>query len=222
MASERPEPGGRSAWRAAWAWPRFRLDLAVTGALVAGATIVHASYVTWNEGRPGVVLPDPVLRLFAPRDVGTWTFALIYGALLGALVGIGSRPRRLVRAFQGYAYLALVRVALMALVPLDPPATIIPLRDPLVELFSTGDAPLTRDLFFSGHTATLFLLYLVHPPGRVRAGLLLAAIAVAGLTVWQHTHYVVDVLVAPFVAYGCVRLAGLGRTPLGTTAQDSA
>lgn len=212
MGRDLDRTAGVRAWREAWARPVYRWDLALTGALLVAATTLHARYLVWNEGRPGVVLPDPLLDLFAPRDWSTVTFLLIYGALLTALVGIGRHPRRLLQAFQGYAYIALVRVALMYLVPLEPPATIIPLRDPLVELLSTGDAPLTRDLFFSGHTATLFLLYLVHPPGRVRGLLLGAMVAVAGLTVWQHTHYVVDVLTAPFVAFGCVRLAAAGRT----------
>jgi hypothetical protein len=139
---------------------------------------------------------------------------LVWGGIFGALASMTRTPRRLVLVVQAYAYLVLVRVALMYVVPLDPPATIIPLRDPLVESFSTGQTPLTRDLFFSGHVGTLFLLHLVHARGRVKTVLLVAMAAVAVLTVWQHTHYVVDVLVAPFLAYGCLRLAQLGRAPL--------
>ena len=219
MASQRT---GSGAWRALWQRPAFRWDLVLTCLLLVVATSVHASYVTWNQGRVGVVLPDPSLELFQPRDLSTLTFVLIYAALLASLITLGRRPLRLLRVFQAYSYVALVRVTLMYLTPLEPPATIIPLRDPLVELFSTGEEPLTRDLFFSGHTATLFLLHLVQPRGRLKGMLLVATVVVAGLTVWQHTHYLVDVLVAPFVAYGCLRLAGLGRAPLGTTPHEHA
>ncbi len=39
-------------------------------------------------------------------------------------------------------------------------ANMIILNDPLVEFFGTGQT-LTKDLFFSGHTATLLILFLV-------------------------------------------------------------
>ncbi|MDJ0522545.1 MAG: phosphatase PAP2-related protein [Planctomycetota bacterium] len=222
MASDLDLHSGRAAWRLAWSRPAFRWDLALTVVLLVVATSAQARFVTWNEGRSGVVLPDPFLELFEARDLSTLTFGLIYAAILAAAVSLGRHPRRLLRVFQGYAYLALTRIVLMYLMPLDPPETIIPLRDPLVELFSTGADPLTRDLFFSGHTATLFLLYLVQPGGRLRGALLAATVVVASLTVWQHTHYLVDVLVAPFLAYGCFQLAGVGRAPLGTAPQPPA
>ncbi len=219
MSTELEQPFGRAAWRRSWSHTAFRWDLALTVLLLAIAVVVQARYLVWNEGRSGVVLPDPFLELFEPRDFSTLTFGIIWVAILAAAIRLAGHPHRLLRTFQTYAYLALLRVTLMYFAPLDPPATIIPLRDPLVELFSTGEAPLTRDLFFSGHTATLFLLVLVQPAGRLRFLLALAMVAVAALTVWQHTHYLVDVLVAPFLAYGCFRLAGLGRAPLGTDPQ---
>jgi len=43
--------------------------------------------------------------------------------------------------------------------PLDAPERLILLNDPFVQFIGSGEA-LTKDLFFSGHTATLFLLFL--------------------------------------------------------------
>ena len=55
--------------------------------------------------------------------------------------------------------------------PLDPPPGMIVLEDPLVQLFGGASRPLTRDLFFSGHTSTMFLLFLA-VPGAGGQGLL--------------------------------------------------
>ena len=56
--------------------------------------------------------------------------------------------------------MVVVRMCAMYMLPLDPPVNMIILNDPLVEFFGTGQT-LTKDLFFSGHTATLFILFLV-------------------------------------------------------------
>ena len=88
--------------------------------------------------------------------------------------------------------------------PLDPPPTAIPLSDPLVEVLGTGKL-LTRDLFFSGHTSFMFLMYLVCNT-KLRPFFLLSTLLVGVCVLLQHVHYTVDVLVAPFVAYGSFRL----------------
>jgi hypothetical protein len=196
----------QGGWREPGIWKRASLTLVV---LVA-ALVAQGQFVLWTEGRTGGVLPDPVLALFSPIDASNLTFTLIYGALALGIAVLAREPARLFHAFQAYALLALIRIAMMAAVPLDPPLDIIPLRDPLVELIGT-DAPLTRDLFFSGHTGTLFLLFLALPLGRVRSVMFILAVVVGSLTALQHTHYVIDVLVAPFVAYGSFRLIGRWR-----------
>jgi membrane-associated phospholipid phosphatase len=97
-------------------------------------------------------------------------------------------------------------MAIMYLMPLDPPSTMITLHDPFVELYGSG-LVLTRDLFFSGHTATLFLIALALPTARQRAfGLAVTTLVGVGV-LFQHAHYSADVLAAPFFSYACYRLA---------------
>jgi membrane-associated phospholipid phosphatase len=82
----------------------------------------------------------------------------------------------------------------------------IPLHDPLVRLFGPGKL-LTKDLFFSGHTSTLFLLALA-VPGRIAKTLfVLCTAAVAFCVLAQHVHYAIDVLAAPLFAYASFRFA---------------
>jgi hypothetical protein len=197
-----------ATWREAWSERAFRWRLALAvPALVATVTVL-AAFVKRVERRPGVVLPDPVLEALAPRDVTWLAFGLIYAAILGALWLLARRPRRLVQALQAYALMAWARMAVMWVTPLDPPPGMIRLEDPLVQGLGGASEALTRDLFFSGHTSTLFLIFLAVPGRRARPFFLACTVAVACAVLVQHVHYAVDVLAAPFFAYGAWRATG--------------
>lgn len=199
-----------AAWREALASSAFR----IRGALSAGGLVlvltVLARFLEQNEGRPGVVLPDPVLALFSPVDLTWLTFALIYIGLVAAVVSLLRHPETLLLAIQAYSVMVGFRIIAMTLVPLEPPVTMIPLQDPLVEYFGTGTL-LTKDLFFSGHTSTLFLLFLVTPRSALKKVFLACTVLVACCVILQHVHYAIDVYVAPFVAYAAYRIVLLVR-----------
>jgi hypothetical protein len=93
----------------------------------------------------------------------------------------------------------------MYLVALEPPAVTIPLEDPFVQIFGSGEV-LMKDLFFSGHTSTLFLLYLTVTAPVLRRIFLAAVVAVAIAVIVHHTHYTIDVYVAPFFSYAAYRI----------------
>jgi membrane-associated phospholipid phosphatase len=99
----------------------------------------------------------------------------------------------------------ILRMIAMHLVSLNPPEKMIPLNDPLVEFFGTGQL-LTKDLFFSGHTATLFLLFLLADLKSLKIFFLISTITLAISVLLQHVHYSIDVLAAPFFAYGSFKL----------------
>jgi len=205
----------REAWAGAWRDRGFRLQAALTAPALAAALMALARFVGWVERRPGATLPDPLLALLQPRDLTWLTFSLIYAGLLAGVALLLRRPRDLLAAVQAYAVMVAFRIAVMWVTPLDPPPGMLALRDPFVEQLGTGQL-LTRDLFFSGHTATLFLLFLA-VPGRVAKGLFLACTVLVGICVlWQHVHYSVDVLAAPFFAYAGWRVvARLRAAPAG-------
>jgi len=195
------------AWRSALSVRRLVVALILT-LLVAGVVLGSLpEFLRWVEERPGVVLRDPLQVWLDPIDLTWLTFTLIYTGVAVALILFSRRPRLLVTSLQAYTLLMLCRALMMWLVPLDPPANQIVLRDPFVEMFVGGGEVLTRDLFFSGHTSLPFLLFLVAREKRFRIAFLLLTIAVGSCVVLQHVHYTIDVVVAPFVAYGCYRLA---------------
>jgi hypothetical protein len=197
-----------AAWQAAWERPPFRTRFFVTIPFLALMLIALATFLQWVERRSGVVVPDPVLAALPLFDLTWIIFGLIYGGLVSALLALIADPDRLLLAFQSYSLMVVFRIIAMYLLPLDPPAITIPLQDPFVQLFGSGDV-LMKDLFFSGHTSTLFLLFLSARRGRLKILFLLFTIAVAATIVIHHSHYAVDVFVAPFVAYTSYRIAYL-------------
>jgi hypothetical protein len=200
------------AWSRWLQSPAARWETGLTALALVGALAGFVRFLGFVEARPGVVLPDPVLALFAPRNLSGLTFGIIYLSLLLALVLLAAEPRRLLFGAQAYCMLLLVRALAMSLVPLEAPPATIELRDPLV---ASASAAVTKDLFFSGHTSTMFLLFLVVPGRWPKAWMLAGTLAVATFVLLQHVHYTIDAFAAPFFAYGAVRLLELARAALG-------
>ncbi len=168
------------------------------------------NFLKFVEVREGVVLPDPLLAFFSPVNLTWLTFGIIYISLFSAVIILAKHPAELLLLIQSYTLMIIVRMIAMYLVPLNPPKGMILLVDPFVEFFGTG-ITLTKDLFFSGHTATLFLLYLVSNSKSAKKIFLVSTIIVGFTVLIQHVHYSLDVITAPFFAYGTFRIIYLLR-----------
>jgi len=180
-------------------------ELAVTLLWLVVILITLTNFLNFVEKRPGVVLPDPILNLFNPINLTWLTFGLIYGSLVVGIITLAKNPKRLIFTIQLYILMIVVRIIAMYLVPLDPPTKIITLNDPLVQFLGTGQT-LTKDLFFSGHTATLFILLLVSENKIIKSIFLISTIAVAISVLLQHVHYSIDVFAAILFTYACYKL----------------
>ena len=193
----------------AWAWPGFRLRLGLIVLLLLGLLPVVPHFYHFIQARPGHLLPDPLLDLLPIRDVSTPTFALIYGCVAATLVYLLPRPNLLLRALWAYYFLQLLRMLTLWLLPLEPPLALVLLHDPVMDrVFEVTTQPIIRDLFFSGHTATMALLAFVGRGRRWRTALALMTMAVGLLVLVQRVHYSYDVLAAPFFAWAAYWLAG--------------
>lgn len=182
-----------------------RAEVLITLILLSIVLTSLTNFLNFVEARLGAVLPDPILNLFNPIDLTWLTFALIYGSIVVAIVTLSKNPKQLMFAIQLYTVMVAVRIAAMYLLPLEPPITMIALNDPFVEFFGTGQT-LTKDLFFSGHTATLFILFLVSEKKMIKTVFLISTIVVAISVILQHVHYSIDVFAAVFFAYACYKL----------------
>ncbi len=208
-ANEETQPaevGALRAWKEVLSHRISRVEYAGSFLCFVVILFVLARFLDYNETRKGVVIYDPILALFPAQDVTWITFGLIYLALAIGVVYLASHPRQLLLALQSYSVLVVFRMLSMFSVPLDPPVTMILLKDPVVQAFAGGE-PLTRDLFFSGHTSTMFLLYLTARQPWLKSIFLVCTVLVAVCVLVQHVHYTIDVIAAPFFCYASYRIA---------------
>ncbi|MCA8833208.1 sphingomyelin synthase family protein [Hymenobacter pini] len=197
-----PSIDAATSWPAAWQQPGFRGRLGAVLALLLLLASQLPRYFAWVQARPARQLRDPLLAALPAHDVSGAAFAVIYLGIGLGVVTLLTRPYRLLRALWAYLLLHLLRCATLWLLPLEPPAGLVLLRDPLVDQFIYATpAPITKDLFFSGHTATLFLLALAVPAGWRRWGLLAGTFLIGLLVLVQHAHYTYDVLAAPLFTW---------------------
>jgi hypothetical protein len=196
-----------AALRALW--------LSLLGAFVfrAGCYAAMTALALWRELRPAPTLPDVVIAAVpyvpAVDRLNYLAWLVLYAPLSVALL-VGE-PRRWQRYMVTGGVISLARGVCIALTGLGVPdpahagpgsvgraflPTYLELISPL-GVFQRGAARayLTKDLFFSGHTATTFLLvlYLWHRP-RLRLAALLAHVLVVASVLLSHLHYSIDVL----------------------------
>jgi membrane-associated phospholipid phosphatase len=183
----------RQEWQGAWQVPSFRRR--VISGLIIVVSILSSFPVFFQhiELRHGILLNDPVLRLLPPHNVSLPLFIVIWAISGLSLFRAAQTPQMFLNFLWSFILLSLFRTLTITLVPLDPPAGLIPLVDPLSNFFY-GDKFVTKDLFFSGHTSTVFLLFLVIPGRSEKKLALLATIIVGFLLLVQHVHYSLDVL----------------------------
>ncbi len=144
-------------WRETWNHKKHYLIILFVLLLI---TLVAVFLVlTYVENREGISMYDPILSLFQAVDVSAVLFFLTYsGSILGIVLCLKS-PVQAIKASITYMILLWLRMICMLVTPLNPPEDIIPLRDYFLELtFYAGQANV-KDLFFSGHTATMFMFY---------------------------------------------------------------
>lgn len=191
-----------AAWRDALQSPRFVFEGVLSVIILLVSLYSCREVIQYAHTRPGVPLDDPILKAIGPVSLRWPVFIVLWGSLCAGLLDLCRTPSRLLMGMQAAAVLAFLRAVALYLVPLEPLPTIIPLADPVAMLRTDAGLPITNDLFFSGHTATLFLLFLAVESSRLK-GLLLAGTVFAGTGVLlMHVHYSADVFAAPFFACG--------------------
>lgn len=200
----------RRNWQDALRDGTFRAQTFLTVALILSMVLFITRYFDFIQSRPGVYIHDPLLQRIPPQDVSGYTFAVLYSSIgIFLFIAIGN-PRLIVRTLQAYFVLMLFRIVTMYFLPLEPSSGIIPLNDPFIDNFIYKNKMVSKDLFFSGHVSTMFLLFLASPQWRFKLYFLAATIAMAVLILVQHVHYTIDVIAAPIftlASYYIVRQA---------------
>ncbi len=195
-----PDPTGDLAWRTAWKHPVFRWKFFIGLLGTLALLMTFPWFFQTIESHVGPVLDDPVLAQLPPRDVSLGIFLTLWAAAGLIIVRARRGPAVFMLFTYGYILISLARMLTINLFPLNPPPGLIPLIDPISNAFY-GEKYITKDLFFSGHTSSIFLIFLCLRRWWDRLFVLAGSLLVGSLLLVQHVHYTVDVLGAFVLTY---------------------
>ncbi len=165
--------------------------------------VAYPSFFIYIENRQGWLLQDYFLNRIEPADVSHVIFSIIWGTVLLVVLLAIYDPIFFLKVLSAYTMLSLLRILLLYLVPLEAPLHLIALKDPLTNYFY-GQTFITKDLFFSGHTATLCIFAFTIENQWLKTLFVLLTLVLAFLLLVQHVHYTIDVFAAlPFAYLAC-------------------
>jgi hypothetical protein len=191
----------------------FRKKMISTVVILIIVVLSLPTFFNYIEQRKGAYLHDLILQHIPAADVSLLTFLIIWSMSGWVIIRCIQRPSFALLMLMSFTLLCLARMVSIVMVPLDPPDGLIKLNDPLTSLIYGGkDKFITKDLFFSGHTSNMFLMYLCLERKSDKRMALIASILVACLVLIQHVHYTVDVLFAFVFTYLIFRVAKLTAT----------
>jgi hypothetical protein len=187
-------------WKSAFGNRSFKLKFIIAISVLLVTVCSLPFFFAFIEERKGIVLDDVFVRILPASNVSAIVFLIIWLVTGLMLVRAVQQPRVFILLLSAFTLLTLGRVVSMTLISLDPPSGLIELQDPLTSFFY-GRHFISKDLFFSGHTATMYLMFLCLP-NKTEKRLALAATGIVGfLVLLQHVHYTVDVIVAPMFTW---------------------
>jgi membrane-associated phospholipid phosphatase len=196
----------KERWRIAFANKIFKQKFFIAFIVLIVVLIFLPHFFQFIEKRNGIVLDDFILQRLKPRDVSVVIFFIIWAVTILMMTRALRNPNIFIVLLSSFTFLTISRIISIHFFALNAPTSLIVLKDPLSNFFY-GTTFITKDLFYSGHTATMFLMFLCLEKKTDKWVALTASFLVGILLLIQHVHYSIDVLAAPFFAYIIYRLA---------------
>lgn len=189
-------------WQTYWRQKDFRKKIFIGAIFLILILTCYPTFFQYIEQRNGPIINDAILKLLSPHDLSIPIFIFIWSSALCMLFTSIKHPDIFLVFLIAYVLLSIFRIISISLFPLQAPLGIVALVDPLSNHFY-GPHFITKDLFFSGHASTLFLIFLCQRHTWIKYYTLLASLVVGVLVLFQHIHYTVDVFFAYPFAYLC-------------------
>ena len=201
-----PEESLMLNWKTAWAKKAFRNKLMIGFAALLIISICFPPFFQSIEKRDGITLDDFILEYLPARDLSVYIFICIWASIFVALLKSVKRPILFLTILYSYSILCIFRYLSIYFFHLNPPENIVPLIDPFTKFFY-GNIYVTKDLFFSGHTATLYLFFLCYEKKWAKFFALFVTVLVGIMLLIQHIHYTIDVAAAPVFSIIALKIA---------------
>lgn len=188
------------SWSDAWASKEFRIKLITGWILYIAVLLYYPHFFLEIQKKPGVLLNDFVLACLPSVNMSFTIFGALYITVIFTIYRSAQSPYLFLLYLWSTLLLSFLRIITITCVPLEPPAGLVPLVDPILFAFY-GPNNITKDLFFSGHMSSIFLVYLILRKKKEKVVASIAAIVVGVSLLLQHIHYTVDVITAPLFVY---------------------
>lgn len=190
------------SWQLAWAYPVFRLKFVLGIVALMGILLFIPLFFDHIQDREGVVVNDWFLKILPALDVSVYIFVILYSSVIFCFYRMYKDMTICLCMLWTFIFVCAMRMITITLVPLNPPSNLVDLIDPCSLLFYRSHF-ITKDLFFSGHTATLIVGGLCLKRKSDKLIVFIAAAIMGFLVLVQHVHYTIDVVAAPFFCYLC-------------------
>ena len=144
-----------------------------------------------------ISLHDPVFRFIPYHNFNTQCeilFQVTQFIMIGYFL---KNPLKVIIYFQALCFIWITRWLTIYLLPFSAPHDKIP----LLNYLNYGNYTISRDLFFSGHTAAVVIM-IFNSDNRLLARFgLLSLLTMIILMLFSRWHYTIDIVIAPYIAY---------------------
>jgi membrane-associated phospholipid phosphatase len=187
-------------WKEAWMSPVYRAKLIAGWIFYIAVLLYLPHFFAAIQKKQGVLLDDIVLASLPSINMSFVIFTLLYITIIFTIYRAAKSPYLFLLYLWATLFVSLSRLITNGSVALEPPIGLVSLVDPILLPFY-GPNGITKDLFYSGHTASVFLAYLILQKKKEKIAALIATIIVGIALLLQHIHYTIDVLAAPIIVY---------------------
>jgi len=189
-----------SIWKNNWQSTDYRRKL-ISGLIIISLILISLPFFYQAiEQRNGIKFNDYFLQWLPAYDLSLFIFVTIWSMALLTFHRFKQDPQIFLTFLWGFILINLSRFVAIGLVPLNPPDNLIAIHDPISNYFY-GPKFITKDLFFSGHTAAMFLMFLCLKKKSDKILTFIATILIGLAVLIQHVHYTMDVFMAPIITY---------------------
>ncbi|MFT4202712.1 MAG: phosphatase PAP2-related protein [Chitinophagaceae bacterium] len=193
-------------WQHALKVSQYKTALFIGLLLVAILVMCLPAFFHVIQQRPGYQIHDWLVDALPSANLSIPIFVVLWSVISLGVLRAFQQPQQFLTTLYGMIFLLLFRYLSISLVALDPPIGLIPITDPVSNLTYGHADFITKDLFFSGHTSSMFLAFLCLQRRPEKIFALVATFVIAIFVLVQHVHYTIDVLAAPFFTYLSYRL----------------
>ena len=189
-----------SLWKNNWQSTDYRRKL-ISGLIIISLILISMPFFYQAiEQRNGIKFNDYLLQWLPAYDLSLFIFLTIWSMALLSFHRFKQDPQIFLTFLWGFILINLSRFVSIGLVPLNAPDNFVSIYDPISNYFY-GPNLITKDLFFSGHTAAMFLMFLCLKKRSDKILTFIATIMIGIGVLVQHVHYTIDVLMAPVITY---------------------